>query len=237
MTFYVISDVHGFYDEMIAALNEAGFDKDNPEHFLISLGDTMDRGRQPIEVMNYLQSVPNKVLIKGNHEQLIIDACQRGYCLSHDVSNGTYLTIADIGGMGEGRSEEECCARTLARIGSFIDQMVPYFETKNYVFTHGWLPLWIENWRKARTKDWDDAAWENGMMCALSGDTIEKTVVCGHYHTSWGRAHIDHEGEEFGKDADFSPYYYLPACIAIDACTAYSGKVNVLVIEDEFLEE
>jgi hypothetical protein len=42
---------------------------------------------------------------------------------------------------------------------------------------------------------------------------------------------------EFGEGADFSPYYYDDKLIAIDACTAYSGKVNVLVLEDDFLEE
>ena len=41
----------------------------------------------------------------------------------------------------------------------------------------------------------------------------------------------EHKGIEFGEDADFSPYYG-PGIIAIDACTAFSGKVNCLVIED-----
>lgn len=41
----------------------------------------------------------------------------------------------------------------------------------------------------------------------------------------------EHKGTEFGEDADFSPYYG-PGIIAIDACTAFSGKSNCLVIED-----
>ena len=39
---------------------------------------------------------------------------------------------------------------------------------------------------------------------------------------------------EFGPDADFSPYY-SPGVIALDACTAHSGKINVVVKEDEDL--
>ena len=43
--FLIISDIHGFYDEMIDALNKVKF---NPEtDFLISLGDTIDRGPNP----------------------------------------------------------------------------------------------------------------------------------------------------------------------------------------------
>ena len=34
--FFVFSDVHGFYDEFVKALDEAGYDKNNPEHWLIS---------------------------------------------------------------------------------------------------------------------------------------------------------------------------------------------------------
>ena len=41
---------------------------------------------------------------------------------------------------------------------------------------------------------------------------------------------------EFDEDAIWDPYY-SDGGIAIDACTAHPGKVNVLVIEDEFLEE
>jgi hypothetical protein len=58
-------------------------------------------------------------------------------------------------------------------------------------------------------------------------------VVFGHWHcsTGWARA----EGfSEFGPDAKFEPYYG-DGFIIIDACTAHSGKCNVVVLEDEFL--
>ena len=60
----------------------------------------------------------------------------------------------------------------------------------------------------------------------------EKTILCGHWHCSYGHAVYEHKGSEFGSDADFSPYYG-PGIIALDACTAHSRKVNVIVIEDD----
>ena len=60
----------------------------------------------------------------------------------------------------------------------------------------------------------------------------EKTVLCGHWHTSYGQSKYEHRGPEFGPGADFSPYI-APGIIALDACTAYSGKVNIYIIEDE----
>ena len=58
-----------------------------------------------------------------------------------------------------------------------------------------------------------------------------KTIVCGHFHTSWGH-HRKDKSPEWGKGANFEPYY-SDGIIAIDGCTAYTGKVNILVLEDE----
>ena len=41
----------------------------------------------------------------------------------------------------------------------------------------------------------------------------------------------ENKGSEFGPDADFSPYYG-PGMIALDACTAFSRKVNVIILDD-----
>lgn len=51
---FCVSDIHGFYDEFKSALDTAGFDKDNPEHWLISCGDHFDRGSKPKEVLRFV---------------------------------------------------------------------------------------------------------------------------------------------------------------------------------------
>ena len=86
---FCISDVHGFYDEMIKTLNDAGFEPDNPNHLLIGLGDYIDRGRKPLEVVRYLNNLPYKVLIRGNHEDLLQSMIRRNKNNSTDLSNGT----------------------------------------------------------------------------------------------------------------------------------------------------
>ena len=120
-----------------------------------------------------------------------------------------------------------------------IPAMLDYFETEHYVFTHGWIPSipnrdksysYISSWREADREQWSQARWFNGMDAAQTADE-NKAIVCGHWHTSYGHSKYEHKGTEFGEDADFSPYYG-PGIIAIDACTAFSGKVNCLVIED-----
>lgn len=249
---FVFSDCHGFFDELKAALDEAGFDPNNEEHFVVSCGDNFDRGDQPVEVMHYLRSLPRKILVKGNHEDLLVECCERGYALGHDFSNGTAETIWTIGEIGTGYSFEECCNKTLAKTYLFIDSMVDYFETKNYIFVHAWIPVinkdglpayytrnrsfeFNPDWRNASKKDWEDARWGNPFDMARRGLKPDKTVVFGHWHCSTGWAQSEGRGE-FGEDAKFD-IFHGDGFISIDACTAHSGKVNVLVIEDDFLEE
>ena len=86
------------------------------------------------------------------------------------------------------------------------------------------------DWREATPEEWRRARWCNGMDAAQAC-TEEKTILCGHWHCSYGHARYENKGSEFGPDADFSPYYG-PGVIALDACTAYSRKINILTLED-----
>ena len=78
--YFVVTDVHGFYDEMRAALDRAGFDLTNPNHILVSLGDLLDRGRQPKECLEFVLGIPEnrRILIRGNHEDLMWEMVASG---------------------------------------------------------------------------------------------------------------------------------------------------------------
>lgn len=248
--FFVFSDCHGFADELKKALDESGFDPCNEDHWVIGCGDYLDRGRQPQQVIDYLMGLKRKILVRGNHEDLILECIDRERAYSHDWSNGTAQTIMDLA--PESECFEEACCRAGDIVKPFISSMVDYIELENFVLCHGFIPVIIEdflpayyqrdrmfakmeNWREATRQQWSDARWLNGMKMVADGFGIEKMIVVGHWHSSWGR--MKFEGKpEFGEGADFSPYYYQNELIAVDACTAYSGKINILVIEDIFLK-
>ena len=86
MKLFVVSDIHSFYKPLIEALDEAGFDKNNKDHWLISCGDCFDRGPDSVELLHYLMSLERKILIKGNHDRLLEDICTRGFQYSNDKS-------------------------------------------------------------------------------------------------------------------------------------------------------
>ena len=96
--YFVCSDIHGFYKEFRAALDEAGYLRYNPEHILIVLGDIFDRGKHPWEIYQFLSHLPKErvVLIKGNHEYLLEKLVQRRHAYDHDYSNGTFGTLVSL---------------------------------------------------------------------------------------------------------------------------------------------
>ncbi len=118
--------------------------------------------------------------------------------------------------------------------------MVDYYETAHYIFVHGWIPCiadrhagfsYYSDWRNVDSFEWKRARWYNGMD-AVQTCMEEKTILCGHWHSSYGHWKYEHSGSEFDEDADFSPYYGT-GIIALDACTAFSNRVNVIVLEDD----
>lgn len=259
---FVFGDVHSFYDELMTALNDAGFDYDNNDHIIVSLGDLFDRGRKSREVLKFINSFPEerKICIIGNHELLMEDLIARGVSYGHDISNGTMSTVEQITNIyGHDRSAI-ADMRTNESWAKYRKSWRWYYETDNCIFVHGWIPFIhskerftteyykpLPDWRNASIKQFEDATWENGMEAWSRGIKEEgKTIFCGHWHTSWGHCHLHNNGVEFIEEgetrtyneenghwisyADFSPFID-EGIVALDACTAYSHKVNVYVIE------
>ena len=160
--------------------------------------------------------------------------------------NGEHLTIAGFAGFEPDASQSWEDALDAARktpLEQWIKSLPWYYETETHIFVHGSIPLHgISGPQHVGQYEWEDAAWAETdawiaqMMYKYDALPREgKTIVFGHWHTSWPRAKYESK-PEFDKDADFSPYYGN-GYIAIDACTVASGKVNVLVLEDNFLRQ
>ena len=66
MSTYVMSDIHGCYNEFHQMLDTIGF---SPSDELILAGDYIDRGKQTLEMLYWLEDRPeNVILLQGNHE-------------------------------------------------------------------------------------------------------------------------------------------------------------------------
>lgn len=66
---YIISDIHGCYEEYRELLAKINFSKDDE---LYVLGDAMDRGPEPIKVIQDIMMRPNITYITGNHDYIML---------------------------------------------------------------------------------------------------------------------------------------------------------------------
>ncbi|WP_171162290.1 metallophosphoesterase family protein [Streptomyces sp. I05A-00742] len=62
----VIGDIHGCFDELLELLEKVDL---GPDDLLVSVGDLVDRGPAPGEVVRLFRERPNSVVVMGNHER------------------------------------------------------------------------------------------------------------------------------------------------------------------------
>lgn len=252
MKYFVTSDVHSYYAELMEALNEKGFEVDNAEHTLCVCGDLFDRGDETVKLFEFakeLQKQGRLIYVKGNHEDLL-EQCVKEISMGrvpgrHHFSNGTVKTICQFCGKSEwivyDPTWRDKICETMQPVLEFINNnCIDSAEIGDYILVHGWIPsfTYLNDFRNGNESDWKEARWLNGMdMWRNPANRVKgKTVVCGHWHCSWGWSHIRQERKEWPQKNrkdwldSFVPFVD-DGIIAIDACTEYTGKVNCIVFE------
>ncbi len=239
-TIFAVSDVHGHATLLKEALDKAGYDKENPEHLLVCCGDYFDRGTENRDVLKFFERAHGAVLLRGNHEDMLLEIFRTGRIKGHNFLNGTVETLVEFFGsyaIDGDTLDTSGNTRMLDRVEEFINSTADYFETEHYIFTHGWLPTVIRAerpridpaWREATPERWVEARWSKWTEMALLCDRPDKTLVCGHVPAF--------------RAASFNPsiepnratVYHGDGFIAIDGGTYTSGEVSVLVVKDTLL--
>ena len=221
---FVVSDIHGHYTPLKEALAEAGFDPNNDEHLLICCGDYFDRGNENVQVLQFFERLPHKILLRGNHEDMLLKLLHTGRLLPHHYINGTMSTLQNFFGKylidpTDDSIDFSGKTRTVDRLYEFIESTVDHYETEHFVFVHGWLP---ETYPNATTDDWAKARWYKWTEKYDGHRPLaHKTLICGHVPTFCSKK-VNEPFEIFRGNG----------IIAIDAGTADTKKINVLVLED-----
>ena len=260
MKYFVVTDPHGYCTKLQAVLETAGFSASQEDHKLIVLGDLMDRGHEADEMQRFMLELLRRdkvILIRGNHEDLILDLVENiyrylrgGLLNTHHHINGTLETAMRLSGMNDEEiyiSPHKFVTRMENTIlfRRILPCMRDYFETKQRIFVHGWIPCFADrpgskrcsytydpNWRSADARAWEQARWYNGMACAAQGVREPmKTVYCGHYPCSWGHSVLAGNGSEYGSDRNVTPFV-SDGIVALDARTAVTGVLNCVVCEE-----
>lgn len=125
-----IGDIHGCFNQFYKLI----FDevKLNKEDQLVLLGDYIDRGDQIKEVINLiLQLIKDGfqiIPLKGNHEELLIQAYQNSDDIPKWILNGGQNTLDSFG-------IKEIKDLPLYYI-QFFRNLKPYFSKQDYLFVH-----------------------------------------------------------------------------------------------------
>lgn len=178
MKYFVVSDVHSFYFEMISSLMKAGYSKNDVSHMLIINGDLFDRGPDAIKMYEFIREIPKerRILIKGNHEQLILEAVKKERPDKHDINNGTIDTLLQLSETSRTKIDmfyeeyflfaiEEDLGKISAanrlwrkivnheRVKEVVkwlesDEWIEYYELDNLIITHAFIPLTVKDYDK-----------------------------------------------------------------------------------------
>lgn len=259
---FITSDEHGNYEAMKKAEEEAGYDETNPNHFRISLGDCFDRGHDSLEIYEYYKRLCDEgkmIVTSSNHFPFFIHFLEgSSYSPFNYLHNGLNETIADFWHrtapfeswcMLEGNCEMnqinyakwvDICRKDIneeyPELLPWLKSLPKYFETKNYIMVHGAIDTKVSDWHhphcyRYNLTDWDALDFNDGSFFGEPITNTDKTVVIGHFGTRTLREMYNlpieegHEDDILTRDDG--------KVIAIDATTAASKKVNVLVLEDE----
>lgn len=148
MSYYVMSDIHGCYDELIDMLKIINF---SDHDILICAGDYIDRGKQSYEMLKWIENKhSNIILVKGNHDEEFatnIDIMQlvskknnkenynnndtnKLYEIAKKLSNQNGNLFDYYGTIGKMIKEDDISLNDLLRWKNLINEMPFYYNFK-----------------------------------------------------------------------------------------------------------
>lgn len=188
---YVMSDLHGCYDEFMAMLDLIKFSKNDK---LYILGDIIDRGPQPIDLLKYVMYKHNMTLIKGNHEDMMEKAVmtESKPALNLWMYNGGYTTYTQYNELSEPERDE--ILKYIIGLKYFHKINVSGIE---YLLVHGGLYKGFDKDIKNGVVDGHALLWERPsekLFRRQKGykgcEAFFDKVICGHTPTvNYGKKH------------------------------------------------
>ncbi len=198
---FAIGDIHGCLNKIEELIGKIPADRD--EDLLVFLGDYIDRGQDSREVVDFVISLKKAfqtvICLMGNHERMFLNFLD-GREEEMYLYNGGKCTLRNYG-IDAIDSPEERKNKIPSEHMSFYQSLLPYYETKDYLFVHAGLMPGIEPGKQKS----DDLVWVRHEFIDTDYD-FGKIIVFGH--TPAGRPLM-------GKNK-----------IGIDTGAVYGGKLT-----------
>ena len=138
----VIGDIHGMYDELMRALDNAGYSDGDR---IIGLGDYLDYGPQTREVLNFLCAAkrgnPGSIWIRGNHENVFLRALLDNSSAEYYSWHSSMLGYTTMKSYGKPHLRDDNVEEFLRQVFpaehlEFLENTVINHDEDIYRFTH-----------------------------------------------------------------------------------------------------
>ena len=214
---YVMSDIHGHLDAFDSILSQIEMTEN--DHLYI-IGDVIDKGPDPIELLNRIRSMPDTTLMLGNHEYMMIN------CLRHP-HNEEFRLLWYINGGGDTETQ------FLKLPGSAQEELLCYLEElpvqeeicvsgEVFILVHACPMEQFKGMRNRYKNETECAVWER--IDSRTKLPQGKTVVFGHTPT-----------RHFQAVKGRMRIYFGDSRIGIDCGCAYPwrhGQLGCLRLDD-----
>lgn len=172
---FAVGDIHGCLEMLRRLMRKIAAD---PAHdTLVFIGDYIDRTGGGPAVIDYLLALreknPNVICLRGNHEAMLLhylDGVEEDLYLA----NGGAATLA-VYGIGLADAPRERKEKIPASHRRFLESLLPYYETEDYLFVHAGLRPGIALCEQSV----EDLLWIRRDFID-SGYDFGKQVVFGH---------------------------------------------------------
>jgi len=136
---FAIGDIHGCFDQLQALIKSLDIDKQCDT--LVFIGDYIDRGSSVKEVVDYVIKLRNEfknvVCLMGNHEHMLLRFLA-GIDEEMYLYNGGTATLFSYGISRSSMPQTRKAAIPADHL-LFFQSLLPYYETKGYIFVHAGL--------------------------------------------------------------------------------------------------
>ena len=160
----VCGDLHGCYTNLMNRLDVVGFDP--AQDLLISVGDLIDRGTENVECLDLINQ-PWFRAVRGNHEQMMLDAVMGAGSILHWMQNGgSWFYNLD--------ADQQILAKSLVRKAAELPLIIEVEKGgKKFVICHADYPH--DEYEYGKPVDSQQAIWSRERI-SLSIDGFSSSI-------------------------------------------------------------
>lgn len=173
MRLIAVADIHGNNDKFRKALKKVSLKKTD---ILVLLGDVIDRGNNSKDVLDTIlllkeSGFDNIIFIRGNHEQMLLDAVENEDDEYKWIKNGGDKTLLSF--------RVNFCNQIPLKYINLLKSSQFYYEKDNFLFVHAGLNLEVES----PLEDIKSLLWIREMSLDLYRNSTFSSKKLIHGHT------------------------------------------------------